>query len=467
MTPAETGGQEAALPAKPPFAVRARAVTPLTSGGFLDEHDALIVIDPGGSIGWIGAAAAAPPAPSDIIDVRPWVALPGLVDLHAHLPQLPISGLGFGMRVMTWLDELMIPVERAFDGGASRRLSPAYFREFAAAGTTTVCLYSSVGADATDAAFEAAEQHGMRVVLGQPLMDLWRYDTEIPDSQVIDVRLRQAAELCRKWHGRDRGRIMYAFTPRGAMGCSARLIEESARLADQTGAYWQTHLSEDVAEAAAGVQAHPTAQDPLDIYDRAGGLGPRSILAHAVYVSDRELARIAETQSVIAHCPSNVWLGGGVMRLARYRELGLTVGLGSDAGGSMGLSMWIAMQLGAISQNSRAILLGDAEADRRGRLAPAQWLELASLAGARALGLGDRIGSLETGKEADFILVDPALTAPVAGGGGPGIDATEPLLSRLIFRQHPAMVRGSWVRGRRLSGPAGWSGAAGPVTRSA
>jgi guanine deaminase len=442
----------------PPFALRAHVLSPLGEGRFLDEPDGLVVVEVDGTISWSGAATQrAGGVPDDAIDFRPLLLLPGLVDLHAHLPQLPISGVGFAIGVMDWLGSLMAPLERAFGAAESQRLSPRYFRQFAAAGTTTACLYSSADAGATEAAFDAVEGHGLRVIMGQPLMDLGlRYDTEIPDDKVTDVRLEEAAAACAKWHGRDGGRIMYAFTPRGALGCSARIMAAMATLAHDAGAYWQTHLSEDRDEAAAVLAVHPDADDPLALYERAGGLGPRTILAHCVHINDREVAAIRDSATIVAHCPSNLWLGGGMMRLARYREEGLNVGLASDVGGSLGLSMWDAMQLGAITQNARAIALGDAEGDVRGRLRPLEWLELASLQGARCLGLDHTIGSLEPSKHADMILVDAEMTSPVPGEPLARLDDAEQLLGRLIFRPHPDMVRASWVRGRRLAGPGGW-----------
>lgn len=445
------------VPIRPPFALRGRLLSPLASGGFLDELDGLLMVDADGTIVWAGQASDRPGGiPPDSVDVRPMLLLPGLVDLHGHLPQVPISGVGFAVRILDWLTDLMEPVERGFNQEESRRLSPRYFRQFAAAGTTTACLYTSVDAAATDAAFEAAEEHGIRVIMGQPLMDLGRYDADIPDHEVTDVRLREAGETCRKWHGRDGGRIMYAFTPRGALKNTHRIMAESARMAREVGAYWQTHIAEDRDEVIAVSRVHPDARDNLDIYDRAGGLGPKSILAHAVHINGREIERIRDTGTAIAHCPSNVWLGGGVMRLAYYRELGLNVGLGSDVGGSMGLSMWVAMQLGAISQNARGILLGDEEHDLRGRLGTLDWLRLATLDGARALRLDASIGSLEASKDADVILVDPTPASPVPGDPIADFQDAASLMSRLIFRPHPDMVRAAWVRGRRLPGPDGW-----------
>src|SRR4029077_11021771 len=105
---------------------------------------------------------------------------------------------------------------------------------------------------------------------------------------------------------------------------------ESAALAQSTGAWWQTHVSEDPGEIAEVGRLFPDALDYVDVYDRAGGLGTRTILAHAIHCSDRELDRLVETGTRVAHCPaSNLFIGAGVMPLARYLAAGLSIGLGS------------------------------------------------------------------------------------------------------------------------------------------
>ena len=262
--------------------------------------------------------------------------------------------------------------------------------------------------------------------------------------------MRQSIVLCERWHGRDDGRLGYAFTPRFAVTCTSDLLREAAAAARAHDAYLQTHLSEDPRELAEVARLFPEACDYTDIYDRADGLGPRTIVAHAIHLADREVARLAETGTKIAHCPSsNLFLASGAMPLGRYLEVGLTVGLGSDVAGGPDLSLFEIMKVGAYTQNLRRVALGDTAP----LLAPLDWLRLGTLEGARALGLDDRIGSIEVGKEADLIAVDPALTDPFelglsAASGDP--DDPADLMSRLIFRHHPSMVRAAWVRGRLL-----------------
>ena len=223
-----------ALPATPPFALRARLLSPMADGGWLDEADGLVVVDESGRISHAGAWPGAEAAPASVLDLRPMVVMPGLVDLHAHLPQLPNAGLGSGLDLLTWLDRYIFPLERAYDRSVAERQAPAAWRAFAAAGTTTVVAYAALWPDSTDAAFAAAEAHGIRAVIGKVMMDRLSYDTEIDPGEILETSLRQSDELASRWHGADDGRLAYAFTPRFAVSCSAEMLRESAALANAT-----------------------------------------------------------------------------------------------------------------------------------------------------------------------------------------------------------------------------------------
>ncbi len=444
------------MPAAPPFTLRARILTPLPGGQTRDIADGMIEVDAAGRIASVGDVTAAEADRLAVaVDLRPWVVLPGLVDLHAHLPQVPNVGLGYALPLLDWLDRLTFPTERAWaDSGLAARLSPAIFRAFAAAGTTTLVAYGVVYEAAMEAAFRAAEAHGIRAILGKVMMDRLTYDPTIEPSAILERSMRESRALAERWHGAADGRLGYAVTPRFAVSCTAELLAESASLARELGCWWQTHVSEDPAEIAEVGRLFPDARDYVDVYDRAGGLGERTILAHAIHLSAREEARLAETGTRIAHCPtSNLFIGAGVMPLAERLAAGLTVGLGSDVSGGAELSLFGVMRTGAYAQQARRALVGDAGATPLG---PLDWLRLATLDGARALGLEGSIGSIELGKEADLIAVDPARTAPIGAALDDPDRLADPelLVGRLIFRADPSMVRAAWVRGRRLEGPA-------------
>jgi guanine deaminase len=408
------------------------------------EEDALVSVDEAGRLASVAPGDAAEP---HAVDIRPWVLMPGLIDLHAHLPQLPNAGVGAGLHLLTWLERYIFPLEQAFDEETAEQLAPAAFRAFARAGTTTVVAYGAIWQPSLDACFRAAETHGIRAVIGKVMMDRLSYDTAHQANEALALSLRQSAELCERWHGRDDGRLRYAFTPRFAVSCSAEMLAESAGLAAATGAYWQTHLAEDRTEIEEVRRLFPDSLDYTDVYDRAGGLTPRAILAHAIHLGDREIERLVEAGAVVAHCPaSNLFLASGAMPLAHYLAAGMRIGLGSDVAAGPDVSLFGVMRAGAYTQNAlHAMRLAPV-----GAMPPAAWLRLGTLGGAGALGLGDRIGSVEAGKEADLIAVDAAMTLPLQGLGASADDGPDEILSRLIYRPHPDMVRGAWVRGQLL-----------------
>jgi guanine deaminase len=456
------------LPDKPPFALRARLLTPLAGGGDRWEPDGVLEVDASGRIAWVGSHDAwresethedrgAQGAARELIDLRPLLVVPGFVDLHVHLPQVPSAGLGAGLDLLTWLERHVFALERAFDRPTAERLVPEVFRAMAAVGTTTVVAYGAIWPDSMDAAFEAAEAHGIRAILGKVMMDRLSYDDALPPERLLDTSLRQSEELCARWNGAADGRLGYAFTPRFAVACSADMLRESASLAARNGAWWQSHLSEDRGEIARVAALFPEARDYLDVYDRAGALRARSVLAHAIHLSDREVGRLVESGAGVAHCPaSNVFLSSGTMPLARYLDLGIPLGLGSDVAGAPELSMVTQMRTGFYVQSALRSMGGETLPS----LDPLGWLRLATLGGAEALGLADVIGSLEQGKEADLVAVDARRCLPP---GGEETDDPGALMSRIIFRERPGMVRGAWVRGRLLEAgpPAEGGGAAG------
>ena len=440
------------LPQQPPFALRTRLLSPLADGSLLHEPDGLLEVDASGALRRVGAWRDAE-APASVVDLRPLVVLPGMVDLHVHLPQLPNAGLGGGLDLLAWLEGHIFPLERGYDRARAELEAPAAFRAMAAAGTTTAVAYAALWPDSTDAAFAAAEAHGIRAVIGKVMMDRGSYDPDIEPGQILETSLAQSDELAARWHGRDGGRLQYAFTPRFAVSCSPEMLRESASLARSHGAYWQSHLAEDRAELAQVASLFPESRDYLDVYDGADALGARTILAHAIHLSVREIGRLVQSDARVAHCPaSNLFLASGMMPLAAYRAAGMSIGLGSDVAAGPELSLFSVMRAGAVTQ--RALAAGGARHD--GILGPLDWIRMGTLGGALALGLEGQIGSLEPGKEADLVAVDPRLTAPLPGGEPPADPAD--LASRLIFRPHPDMVRAAWVRGRLLSGPPGMDG---------
>ncbi|HET7828485.1 MAG TPA: amidohydrolase family protein, partial [Candidatus Limnocylindrales bacterium] len=212
-------------PLGPPFAIRARILTPLARGGTRYEADGRLEVDERGRLTAVGPFHAEPGDDQrPPIDLRPLVLMPGMIDMHVHLPQLPNAGVGAGLHLLDWLERYIFPLERGFDEATAERLTPSACRAFAAAGTTTAVMYGAVYEPSLDAAFRAVEAHGMRAVIGKVMMDRGSYDTRLPENTILDVSLRQSADLCSRWHGKDDGRLQYAFTPRFAITCSREML---------------------------------------------------------------------------------------------------------------------------------------------------------------------------------------------------------------------------------------------------
>ncbi len=359
------------------------------------------------------------------------------------------------MDLLAWLERYIFPLERSFDVATAERVAPAAWRAFAAAGTTTALVYGAVYEASLDATFRAAEAHGIRAIVGKVMMDRITYDPTIEPSTILDRSLAESARLIERWHGRRwrsaavRGHPALRRSRARPTCCANR--RRSPRRPGRTGRHTCRRTDGEIAEVR---RLFPDALDYVDVYDRAGGLGPRTVLAHAVHLSDRELDRLVETGTRVAHCPvSNLFLASGVMPLGRYLDAGLSVGLGSDVAGGPDLSIFSVMRVGFYAQNARRVAGLDPGRGAGRVVAPLDWLRLGTLSGAEALGLGEIVGSLETGKEADVIAIDPAYAAPI-----PGIvdDDPEDLASRLIFRCPPR-------HGPRGVGPRPPPGGAGSV----
>ena len=445
---------------------RARLVSPQDSLRLRDQPDGGLVVDAAGRIAAAGpfpAVAAAHPG-EEVRDLRPGWILPGLIDLHSHLPQYEAVAMD-GHELLPWLEHYIFPAEIRFqDPDWAARAARTYFHDQLALGTTTAVVYGSVHAEALDRAFQEAERCGIRAVLGKVMMDRNTLE-ELRETPAAS--LAESDALCRAWHGRDGGRLQYAFTPRFAPTCTAELLSGAGRLAARHGAYVQTHLSENLDELRWVRDLFPEARNYTDVYARAGLLGPRTLLGHGIHLDPAERRAIRDAGAAIVHCPSsNAFLKSGIMPLRRWLDEGLTVGLGTDVGAGPTLSMWAEMAMACTAsklrwagQATQARRLGDLDLPQAEReriiqalalepdppVDPAQAFILATLGGARALGLEDRIGSLDPGKEADFIVVDPARADPAPSRG---LEPADPVLCRLLYRGGAEMVRASYVRGR-------------------
>lgn len=340
-----------------------------------------------------------PALDADAEDLRDCLVLPGFVDVHVHLSQYRIRGR-YEPDLLTWLDRHVFPEEaRSADGEYAKKLSAAFFEALFAAGTTTAVIYTAPFQQACETAFATAAELGARAFIGMTLMDR---DSPPNLIQTTDYAFSRSTELYSRYHGVS-PLMDYIFTPRFALTCSERLLSALAVYAAGHEAWIQTHLSENPAELRRLSQISG-GRSYTRYYADLGLLTPRSILAHAIHLSDAEKDLLAEQGCRIAHCPdSNFFLKSGEFDYPGLHARHIPIGIGSDVAAGTSLSMPYHARMANYRQSSQA-------------LSPARLLWHITLGNARLLDLDKRVGSVETGKEADLVIlrlppdpVDPEL----------------------------------------------------------
>lgn len=413
-----------------------------------DAGDDVLETIPGGAlmVDGSGNVAALGPA-AEVIDRFPGVAvtdfgdaliLPGFIDIHLHYPQLDIIGC-HGERLLQWLERYTFPAEAAFsDDAVALDTAERLVTELAANGTTTGMIFSSSHKSSTEILFAELERRGFRAVVGKVAMD-----RNAPEAilQSPERDSEDAEELIGRWHGRD-GRLFYALTPRFAPTCSEAMLACQRDLKKAHPEVWlQTHWAESDMEIAWVAELFPNDAGYLDVYDRFELLGPRTVLAHGIHVSDRDLARLAETDTVVAHCPtSNLFLGSGLCPVTDLTGAGVRVAMGTDIGGGTSCSMWQTM-----NEAYKVAQL------RGGSISPVQLFDLCTLRAAEAIGMGDRIGNFEDGKAADFQVVDWTRSRLLRPRFQTGATPAERLFA-LIMLADDRLTRATYVGGRRIYG---------------
>jgi len=391
-------------------------------------EDGLVVIGEGGRIESVEPFSEATSARAFVVrDERPSVLVPGFVDAHLHYPQTRVIGSATGP-LLEWLEQTVFPEEARFhDEGHARDVAAELVSHLAASGTTTAVLFSSSSPVATRVLFEALDKSGLRAIAGLTLMDQGcPLELEFGAADAL-VACREIAEA---FHGRDHGRLGFAVTPRFAPSCSRAMLEGAGRLAADLGLFVQTHISENVDECKKALEEHPWAKDYLDVYDRVGLIGPRTLLAHSIHLSTSEWDRVAVRGARVVHCPdSNFFLGSGRMRLSEARSRSIPVALGTDVAAGRTFDVRRIMS----SAYDNALCVGETPS-------LSELFRMATLGGAEALGLGAVTGSLEAGKDADFCSIE--LPAYVTG--------LHDVLARVVFGSDTAEVRDTYVRGRRV-----------------
>lgn len=366
-----------------------------------------------------------------VVDVAGRVVLPGLIQGHLHACQTLFRGRADGLELLDWLRERIWPFEASHDAASMRASADLTFAELIRSGVTAALDMGSV--HHYDAVFESARDCGFRLVGGKAMMDAGASVPEGLRESTADS-LAESLALLERWHGQHDGRLRYAFAPRFVLSCTQELLREVARLARERGVRIHAHASENAKETEA-VRQSTGGQDTVAFFHSLGLSGPHVTLAHCVWLSQEEQDLLRETRTVVCHCPgSNLKLASGIAKVPELLEAGVSVALGSDgAPCNNTLDLFHEMRLAAVLHNPR---VGPRA------MTAMRVLEMATLHGARALGLEDEVGSIEAGKRADLTVVD------VSGlHAGP---TPEDVLSSLVHSGRSSDVSHVFIDGRQV-----------------
>lgn len=375
------------------------------------------------------------------VDWRGGFLVPGLVDAHAHFPQLRILGV-MGRTLLDWLEHVALPEEsRMADARYAADTARQFLRALVSHGTTTALVFGAHFPSATAQLFEEAAASGLRIVSGLVVSDrLLRPDLHVTPESAY----KESGHLIERYH--RRGRLLYAVTPRFALSCSEGVLEVCQQLMDEhPDVRLQTHINENTGEIVEIARLFPWARDYLAVYERYGLSGHRSVMAHNVHGTASEIERLAAAGTAVAHCPgSNAALGSGCFPLRGHVEAGVTCALGTDVGGGLGFGM--------MKEGLHAYLTQRLAPDPE-PLDAARLLFMATRAGAEALGLGADIGDFGGGKAADFVYLRPPANSVLESVIRRADNVTQALAS-LFTLAGPESVREVRVEGEIVWSPA-------------
>ena len=330
-------------------------------------------------------------------DHRPHLILPGFIDTHIHFPQSQVVA-SYAAELLDWLNDYTFIEEQKYaDEQFGEHIAERFIDELLRHGTTTVVAYGSVHPQSVDAFFRASERLNMRNIAGKVMMDR---NAPAALCDTAQSGYDDTKALIARWHGK--GRLDYAITPRFAITSTPAQLEASQALVrEHPECYVQTHLSENHAEIEFTCSLYPEAPDYTGIYEHYGLLGDKTLLGHSIHLSEREMKVLADSRSVAVFCPtSNLFLGSGLFDRDGLRNAGVRIGVATDIGGGTSWSM-----LRTLDEGYKVLQL------RGQRLNPLSSFYMMTLGNAQALSMEDRIGTLDAGTEADFVVLNSHATS--------------------------------------------------------
>jgi 5-methylthioadenosine/S-adenosylhomocysteine deaminase len=331
---------------------------------------------------------------NEVIEAKGCAVLPGFVQTHIHLCQTLFRGAADDLALIDWLKKRVWPMEAAHTAESIRASAQLGITELIKGGTT--CALTMETVRHTEEVLRVVDETGFRATVGKCMMDK---GDDVPPQLHEQTRrsIDESVALIEKWHGQGNGRIRCCFAPRFAISCTHELLNEVSQLAKHHNVIIHTHASESRSECE--IVERETGERNIDYLNSLGIIGAHVVLAHCIHLDNAEMETLASTKTNVSHCPSsNLKLGSGIARVTEMLARGIPVSLGADgAACNNRLDMFTEMRTAALLQKA----LHGPEV-----LPAARALRMATIDGARALGLETEIGSIEVGKRADVIVVD-------------------------------------------------------------
>ncbi|MDP2808079.1 MAG: guanine deaminase [bacterium] len=367
------------------YQINAGILNPESPQKCLFIKDGALIFNNDGRILYYGQRKQAPlmgstkiAAPADA------VIIPGLIDCHTHLSQYYVRGRS-GDTLLGWLRNHIFPAERKFKYSKhAARVSRKFYHRLLSNGITCAALYTNYKSG-VEAAFDEGRKAGIRAVIGYTLMD-----RNVPAAlrQESSKALDECRELFDKHHQKN-GRLCFSLNPRFAPSCTPGFMRSMGAFVKKHDLHVQTHISENLQELAEVKKLFPKTKSYAEVYDRAGLLTPKTLLAHGIHLSAAERKLIQQRGCGMVHCPSsNLFLHSGRFPLEHWEKYP-RLALGSDVGAGPSFSMFDVMR----------------DAYYVNMMPLSRLFYLATLGGAKTLGLDKTIGSLQTGKQADFSVI--------------------------------------------------------------
>ncbi|MCB5249919.1 MAG: guanine deaminase [Candidatus Cloacimonadales bacterium] len=361
----------------------------------------------------------------DHVDYSNMLAVPGFIDTHTHIPQINIMGKQ-KPNLLEWLNINVFPEEGKFkDPEYADNVSKDFFDQAIKNGTTCLVAYSSTHREACNIAFKNANNAGIRAFIGKTMMD-----SNSPSKLVETTQksLEDSVYLYEQWHNKT-PLLNYIFSPRFAITCSIDLMKEVGTFIHKNNAYLQTHLSESLNEIATIKSIYPKYKSYTDIYYQCGLMSSKSIFGHCVHLSDDEIRLLKDTKSKIAYCAdSNFYLKSGKFDLEKITEFEVPFAFASDIGAGTSFYMPYHAKISSYRQDSIYI-------------EPQKAFYLMTLAGAEVLSLEDKIGSIETGKEADMVFYNYQNFQGLS---------SDDIVSKLIYTDQSNQIEQVMIAGKEL-----------------